>query len=43
MSATRCPRCQNQTPRRLEAASQIAVVNYYYCEQCGLVWNHPKA
>jgi hypothetical protein len=26
----------------LDATSQLARVNYYGCERCGLVWNQPK-
>jgi uncharacterized protein (DUF983 family) len=38
-----CPRCQNLTPRLLDATSQFAHVNYYRCERCGLVWTTPKS
>ena len=37
-----CPTCGQMTPRRLEASSKDAVVNYYRCERCTTVWTVPK-
>ena len=42
MSIRPCPKCQHDTPRLLEGASQDAAVYVYRCDQCGHVWNVSK-
>ncbi|MGH9423111.1 MAG: hypothetical protein ACRD3J_24250 [Thermoanaerobaculia bacterium] len=42
MSAVIWPRCQDPHPRLLEASSDLAPVNYYRCERCGLVWTQAE-
>jgi hypothetical protein len=37
-----CPRCQHPKTSLLDATSQLALVNYYGCKRCGLVWHRPK-
>lgn len=37
-----CPGCGTETPRKLDAASQQARVNYYRCPTCGHVWTTTK-
>jgi hypothetical protein len=37
-----CPRCENPKTSLLDATSQLALVNYYGCKRCGLVWHRPK-
>jgi transposase-like protein len=37
-----CPKCEQPTPKHLEASSKDAQVNYYRCERCGYVWNVRK-
>jgi transposase-like protein len=37
-----CPHCSADTPRLVEAPSQVASVNYYRCPQCGHVWTVAK-
>ena len=36
-----CPTCGNLTPRMLDT-SQIALVDYYRCENCSTVFHKPK-
>jgi transcription elongation factor Elf1 len=38
-----CPRCQHPKTSLLDATSQLALVNYYGCKRCGLVWHRPKS
>ncbi|HET6956845.1 MAG TPA: hypothetical protein VFI56_09695 [Vicinamibacterales bacterium] len=38
-----CPRCQHPKTNLLDATSQLALVNYYGCKRCGLVWHRPKS
>jgi hypothetical protein len=38
-----CPRCQHPKTSLLDATSQLALVNYYGCKRCGLVWHLPKS
>lgn len=33
-----CPCCEYDTPRKLDAPSEYARVDYYRCGQCGHVW-----
>lgn len=42
VAAVTCPRCQNPKPTLLASTSQVALVDYYRCDICGLVWNQPK-
>ena len=34
-----CPQCQQPASRKLDSASQYAIVTYYRCEGCGHVWS----
>ena len=38
-----CPKCGSTAPRYLPATSDIAVVNYYRCDDCGHVWTVKKS
>ena len=38
-----CPRCQYPKTSLLDATSQLALVDYYGCKRCGLVWHVPKS
>ena len=38
-----CPRCQHPKTTLLDATSQLALVDYYGCKRCGLVWHLPKS
>jgi hypothetical protein len=33
-----CPHCRSSQVRWLPETSQLAVVNYYRCDECGHVW-----
>ncbi len=37
-----CPSCGVETPRKLDAVSDHAHVNYYRCPACGHVWTTTK-
>ena len=36
-----CPNC-DERGRHLEGASQGAMVDFYICDHCGVVWSHKK-
>ena len=37
-----CPRCLKAEGIRLPMTSEIAVVDYYRCDDCGYVWTDAK-
>jgi len=38
-----CPRCQHPKTSLLDTTSQLALVDYYGCKRCGLVWHMPRS